>query len=77
MPIAEGVNLKPKKMGRPPLPEDKRKGRYIRFVLTNEERAMLDALSAAHDKTMSELLRGMIATCYAVDVKKGVIPSDT
>ena len=66
------IDFKPRR-GRRPLPADKKKGQYIRFLLTNAEREMLDELADAHDKAMSELLRSMIRTCYAADKKKGVI----
>ena len=63
----------PVKRGRKPLPPEKKKGTYVRFLLTAKERNMLDQSALVHGVTISELLRSMIRTRHQVDVNQGKI----
>jgi hypothetical protein len=53
---------KPKKMGRPKLPKGDAKGRIvpIRFNASNIKR--IEAAAKANQKTVSEWIRGLVAT---------------
>ena len=49
---------KPKKPGRPPLPEGNAKAVMLRVRLTPDERAAIEKAAKAKNQTVSEWLRG-------------------
>lgn len=48
------------KMGRPPLPDDQRKGHMFRIRMTQDERDEIDRAAKAHGESASEWARVLL-----------------
>jgi hypothetical protein len=52
---------KPRKAGRPPLPEGNARATMLRVRVTLDERAAFEAMAQTHDQTVSEWIRSTLA----------------
>jgi predicted HicB family RNase H-like nuclease len=62
MPMAakKPIQPKPRKAGRPPLPEGNAKATMLRVRVTPDERAALEAAAKASNQTISEWIRSTL-----------------
>lgn len=65
------MNIKPKRMGRPPMPVEQRAGGHIHVRATDETIAQLAALAAAWGCDKSDAIRRAIADALATTSKRG------
>lgn len=58
--MAKSTKPKPKKMGRPPLPNGQAKGRIVPVRFSAEEVVRITAAASASDQTLSEWIRSTL-----------------
>jgi hypothetical protein len=60
------IQPKPRKAGRPPLPEGNAKATMLRVRVTPDERVAFEAAAMAKNQTVSEWIRGTLSAAIGV-----------
>jgi hypothetical protein len=60
-------NPKPKKIGRPKLPKGEAKGRIVPIRFNAYDLKRIELAAKANDKTVSEWIRGVVATAMGAE----------